>query len=318
MEKKVLIAAPVHPVLLSALSSLGYGYVVHEKITQETGFELIGDCAGVITSTRLQLNKQLIDAAPRLKWIGRMGSGMEVIDLEYAREKGIACFGSPEGNCNAVAEHALGMLLDLIRRISWSYNEMQHGTWKREENRGTELEGKTIGIIGYGHTGAAFGRKLTGFDVRILAYDKYYPERIPAHFVNCPTLAPIFEEADVVSFHVPSQRDTIGYFNRDFIGQMKKPFILINTSRGNVADTASLYEGVLNGKITGACLDVFEKEPISIIDKNNHLNRLLAELSVLPNVVMTPHIAGYTHESLYKMSKILADKITFHLNGQAF
>jgi len=316
IEKMVLIAAPVHPVLLDALSSLGYECVMHEKITQESGFALIGDCVGVITSTRLQLNKELIDAAPNLKWIGRMGSGMEVIDQGYAREKGIVCFASPEGNCNAVAEHALGMLLDLIRRIGWSQAELQHGIWKREENRGTELEGKTIAIIGYGHTGAAFARKLMGFDMRILAYDKYAPQRIPPHIINCQDLEPIFEEADIVSFHVPAQQDTVGYLNQDFIERMHKPFIVINTSRGNIADTIGLHDGLISGKIKGACLDVFEKEPLVIIEKKNYLNRLFAAMSVLPNVVMTPHIAGYTHESLYKMSKILADKVSFYLTDR--
>ena len=316
IEKKVLIAAPVHPVLLDALSSLGYECVIREKITQESGFALISDCVGVITSTRLELNKELIDAAPNLQWIGRMGSGMEVIDLGYAGEKGIVCFGSPEGNCNAVAEHAVGMVLDLIRRIGWSQAELQHGIWKREENRGAELEGKTIGIVGYGHTGAAFAKKLTGFDMQILAYDKYAPQRIPPHIINCRDLEPILEEADIVSFHVPAQQDTVGYLNKGFISRMRKPFIVINTSRGNVADTTSLYEGLISGKINGACLDVFEEEPLFVIEKNNHLNRLFTAMSVLPNVIMTPHIAGYTHEALYKMSKILADKVSFHFNNR--
>ena len=161
-EGKVLIAAPVHEALTGALTAAGYTCVMQENITQELAFRLIGDCAGVITSTRLQLDKALLDAAHELKWIGRMGSGMEVVDLAYAAEKGIACYGSPEGNCNAVGEHTLGMLLGLIRHIVWSQAEIKDGVWKREENRGTELEGKTIGIIGFGHTGRAF-EKVTWF-----------------------------------------------------------------------------------------------------------------------------------------------------------
>jgi D-3-phosphoglycerate dehydrogenase len=304
---KVLIAAPVHPVLIDGLSAKGYTCIIHENISQDTAYELIKDCAGVITSTRLQLDKPLIDAGTKLAWIGRMGSGMEVIDVEYATQKKIACFASPEGNCNAVGEHALGMLLSLIRRIVWSYNEMLRDIWKREENRGTELEGKTVGIIGYGHTGAAFAKKLAGFDVQILAYDKYNPGNIPPAFC-CANLADLMQEADIISFHVPLQADTIHYFDKTFITQMRKPFILVNTSRGQVVDTLALHEGIAAGKVMGACLDVYEQEPLAVMNKD--IRKALDEMMVLPNVVVTPHIAGYTFEALYKMSKVLLDKIT--------
>lgn len=306
-NKKALIAAPVHPVLLDGLAQAGYECIIHEKITQDAAFELIGDCEGVITSTRIQLDKALIDAAPNLRWIGRMGSGMEVIDLEYAMAKGIDCYGSPEGNCNAVGEHALGMLLSLIRRISWSNAEVKQGLWYREENRGIELEGKTIGIVGFGHTGRAFAKKLSGFDLRILAYDKYNQVQEPTDLVTSASIEQIFEEADIVSFHVPLQADTVHYFNREFISLMRKPFILINTSRGVVVDTEALYEGIMTGKIIGACLDVFEQEPITAMRKD--LQCLMNELLALPQVVVTPHIAGYTFEALYKMSKALLTKI---------
>ena len=304
----VLIAAPVHPVLTDGLAACGYNCVLHEKITQSTAFELIKDCVGVITSTRLQLDKTLINSAPHLRWIGRMGSGMEVIDIAYATEKGIKCYSSPEGNCNAVGEHALGMLLTLVHRIAWSNQEMKQGIWKREENRGIELEGKTLGIIGCGHTGQAFAKKLQGFDVRVLAYDKYNCEGIPAHIGSCKTLDPIFEQADIVSFHVPLQHDTIHYLNDDFVSKMQRPFILINTSRGSVVSTHALKNGIEKHKITGACLDVFEQEPLTAM--NSQLKIPLDALINLPNVVVTPHIAGYTFEALYKMSKVLFDKIT--------
>ena len=304
LSNKVLIAAPVDTVLTEGLAALGYECIVHEHISQAIAYELIKDCVGVVTSTRLLLDKDLIDAARELKWIGRMGSGMEVIDLEYAANKGIACFGSPEGNCNAVGEHALGMLLALIRRIVWSDAEMKRGVLHREENRGIELEGKTVGIIGCGHTGRAFAKKLQGFDTRILAYDKYNCEDIPAHIVTCKSLTQIFEEADIVSFHVPLQADTKHYFNEQFIAQMRKPFILINTSRGTVADTTALLKGLSSGKVTGACLDVFEREPLSGMHAG-----VAEQLTSLPNVVVTPHIAGYTFEALYKMSRVLLEKV---------
>jgi D-3-phosphoglycerate dehydrogenase len=304
---KVLIAAPVHPALTEGLANYGYSCALQENINQAKGYELIKDCIGVITSTRLQLDRSLIDAAPMLKWIGRMGSGMEVIDLEYAALKRISCYSSPEGNCNAVGEHALGMLLSLVRRIVWSNNELGRGMWLREENRGIELEGKTIGIIGFGHTGRSFAKKLLGFDTNILVYDKYNQDEIPPYAENCKSLSPIFEEADIISFHVPLQQDTMHYLNEQFISLMRKPFILVNTSRGTVVDFAAMQKGMADGKITGACLDVFEQEPLKAM--NEDTRNILAQLMTTPNVIVTPHIAGYTHEALYKMSKVLLEKL---------
>ncbi len=305
---KVLVAAPVHPVLTDGLTAIGYQCIIQERITQAAAPELARDCVGIITSTRLQLDKALLNAVPGLQWIGRMGSGMEVIDVEYAASKGIACFGSPEGNCNAVGEHAVGMLLSLIRHISWSHSELVGGVWKRDENRGVELEGRTVGIIGYGHTGAAFAKKLSGFDVRLIAYDKYNPGGIPAHIQCCDTMETIYKEADIVSFHVPLLPETVNYFDERFVAAMQKPFIVINTSRGQVVNTVALRNGITSGKIAGACLDVFEQEPLVLADEA--LKVIVSELIHLPNVIVTPHIAGYTFEALYKMSRILLDKIT--------
>jgi D-3-phosphoglycerate dehydrogenase len=311
MEKysgKVLIAAPVHEVLTDGLAAKGYECLFHEDITQAKAFKLVADCTGIITSTRLQLDKELMDAAPNLKWIGRMGSGMEVVDIEYARSKDIACFSSPEGNANAVGEHALGMLLGLIRKIGWAQNEIKQGYWLREENRGTELEGKTIGIIGFGHTGRAFAKKLQGFDMNILAYDNCKPTEVPSYVTCHDTLEPIFRQADIVSFHVPLKDDTIHYLNDSFVTNMTKDFVLVNTSRGIVVDTKALWKGIKSKKIKGACLDVWEQEPISKM--NEEYRDLLSKMAVLPQIIVTPHIAGYTHEALYKMSKVLLNKIT--------
>ncbi len=305
--RKVLIAAPVHEVLTDGLTAAGYTCVVQEKITQELAYRLMADCVGVVTSTRLQLDKALLDAAPGLEWIGRMGSGMEVVDVAYATQKGIKCYSSPEGNCNAVGEHALGMLLGLIRRIPWSQAEIKQGIWKRDENRGTELEGKTIGIIGFGHTGRAFAKKLQGFDIRILVYDKYDTGDIPAYVTNCAHIDELYAEADIISFHVPLQADTVHYFDAAFLDRMVKPFVLINTSRGPVVDTLALRVGMESGKVTGACLDVYEQEPIAAMSADT--GAAFAAIMNLPNVVLTPHIAGYTHEALYKMSKTLLEKI---------
>jgi D-3-phosphoglycerate dehydrogenase len=304
---KVIVAAPVHKILIDRLISDGYTCEMHEHITQSVAPQVIEDSVGIVTSTRLMLDIDLIDKAPHLKWIGRMGSGMEVIDVQYAQSKGIACYGSPEGNCNAVAEHALGMLLALIRRISVSNNEVKNGIWRRNENRGVELEGKTIGIIGFGHTGRALAKKLIGFDMNILAYDKYAENDFPGYVKKCTGLNEIYETADIISFHVPQQPDTYHYFDDIFFNNMKNIFILLNTSRGQVVDLLTLHKGINRGKIIGACLDVFESEPISTLEGER--KEAIDELLKHPAVMATPHIAGYTYEALYKMSNVLADRI---------
>jgi D-3-phosphoglycerate dehydrogenase / 2-oxoglutarate reductase len=309
-KKKVLIAAPVHDILTEGLQQEGYELLFATDITQDRAYGLIASCSGVITSTRLLLDKPLIDAAPALTFIGRMGSGMEVIDQPYAAARGIACYASPEGNCNAVAEHALGMLLALNKRIVVSNREVLEGQWLREQNRGTELEGKTIALIGYGHTGRALARKLQGFDMQVLAYDKYYKPVAEMGITVCDDLRPVFDRADIVSFHVPIAADTHHYFDEHFLEQMAKPFVLVNTSRGEVLDTGALIRGLEDGRISGACLDVFEEEPP--VKMSPGIRALLGQLSGKDNVVLTPHIAGYSHEALYKMSKILLERIIRH------
>ena len=311
MSRKVLIAAPVHPVLTDGLMALGYELVVADKINQAAAFGLIADCEGVVTSTRLNLNQELLDAAPALKWIGRMGSGMEVIDTEYAAMKGIACFSSPEGNRNAVAEHALGMLLSLNKRILWSHNEVRAGQWLREENRGTELEGKTIGLIGFGNTGRAFAKKLQGFDMEILAYDIEHQENIPDYVTFCDDLQPLYDRATIISFHVPLQENTKNYLDQNFLQKITQDFTLINTSRGEIVVTEVLKEGLRSGKIKGAGLDVWREEPLERMSEAARSQ--LEELVTWPQVIITPHIAGYTFEALYKMSRTLLEKVINNL-----
>lgn len=307
MSRKVLIAAPVHTMLIEGLTAAGYECIVREHIKQEEGAVLIADCAGVITSTRLHMDKELIDAAPALQWIGRMGSGMEVIDVPYAQSKGIACYSSPDGNCNAVAEHALGLLLSLTKRIAESSRQVMDGTWLREENRGTELECKTIGIIGFGHTGRALAKKLQGFDMQILAYDKNKIETYPPYVRPCIKLEEIYAQSDIISFHVPLTDDTTHYFNSHFITKMQHPFILLNTSRGMVVDTAALLAGLQQKKVLAVGLDVLEKEPLERV--SGDLKQAVDELLKMPNVIITPHIAGYSFEAVYKMSASLLGQI---------
>jgi D-3-phosphoglycerate dehydrogenase len=306
-RKRVLIAAPVHPILTEALEAEGYELRHALAITQEEAALLIIDCVGVVTSTRLMLNRALIDRAPMLKWIGRMGSGMEVIDVPYATSKGIACLGSPEGNRNAVAEHALGLLLGVTKRIAHSAAEVKRGLWLREENRGSEVEGQTIGIIGFGHTGRAFAKKLQGMDMAILAYDIEEITDAPPYVEVCKSLDEIKARVKILSFHVQIDPNTHHYLDSSFVDSMKWPFILLNTSRGAVVDGEALLRGLQSGRVIGAGLDVWEEEPINKMSA--YLRGVLEKIMEYPTVVVTPHIAGYSVEALFKMSEVLKIKI---------
>lgn len=303
----VLIAAPVHEVLKAGLREAGYELMELPDITQSKAVAVIGACVGVVTSTRLQLDQTLIDAAPGLRWIARMGSGMEVIDLPYAESRGIVCMSSPEGNCNAVAEHAMGLLLGLTKRIAHSNEDLKAGQWLREENRGCELEGRCVGIIGFGHTGRAFAKKLAGFDTKVLAYDIEEIKDVPAHVQMVPDLGKIWSEVEILSFHVQIKADTHHYFNQQFLEQMKQQFILLNTSRGAVVEPDALLAGLASGKIRAAGLDVWEEEPLRKmgVESREKFEQVMRH----PSVIVTPHIAGYSHESLRKMSEVLKTKI---------
>ncbi len=307
MTRRVLIVAPVHNVLLQQLESLGYRYDLREDINRSEALDVIAAYEGVVTSTRLQIDREFIDKATALQWVGRMGSGMEVIDVPYAQQKGVQCFSSPEGNANAVAEQALGMLLALQHKILSAHLEMQRGIWLREENRGLELEGLTAGIIGYGNNGSAFAHKLKAMEVKVLAYDKYRSNFAAPGIEECDSLERMYAEADILSFHLPLTPETRHYFDDAFLARMQKPFVLLNLSRGNIVAQSSLYKGLKSGQIRGAALDVWEKEPVARME--GILQQEYNELITMPNFIGTPHIAGYTVQALYKMSYVLAEKI---------
>lgn len=307
MIKKAFIFSDVHEILIEKLENQGYQVIYSDPENIEMLPTHLSEATGIITSNKFEISAGIIDQAPNLKWIGRLGSGMEIIDTAYAKTKGIQCYNSPEGNANAVAEQALGMLLSLQCRIPKAHFEMQNQLWLRDENRGFEIEGKTAGIIGYGHNGAAFGKKLNALGVQVLAYDKYDSSRIGDEIFNCPDLSEIYEKADFLSFHVPLNEETWHYFNDDFLEKMQKNFVLLNLSRGPVVSLSTLYEGMKSGKILSAALDVWEKEPFWKMDKD--LKTKAMELLTDFNFIGTPHIGGYTYEALYKMSFYLAEKI---------
>ena len=304
---KILHLDTTHPFLEKELEKIGFEN--HFDFDSLKSDLKLYDYFGIIIRSRISIDKDFINKCKNLKFIARIGSGIENIDVDYAKQKGIQIISTPEGNSNAVGEHALGMLLSLLNNINSSSKEVQKGIWNRESNRGIELKDKTVGLIGYGNTGKSFAKKLNGFDVNTIFYDIKKIEK--DNYANPVSLNYLKDNSDIISLHISMTEESIGLINKNFIESCAKPFWLINTSRGSCIIINDLVKGLKDGKVLGAGLDViaFEKKSFEKLTVNENDQSNLNYLNSSNNVILTPHIAGWTQESKIGLVKIALEKI---------
>ncbi len=309
---KILVIDLMHESLLPLLAAKGLSADYRPALKREEVYDAVGDYEGLVVRSKITIDEALLGRAPRLRFIARAGAGMDQIDVEACRKRGIALFNAPEGNRVAVAEHALGMLLCLFNKLHLADRQVREGTWDREGNRGVELMGKTVGIIGYGNTGREFARRVRAFGCPVLAYDKYRQGYGDA-FAEASTLEAIFERADVLSLHVPLTPETLGWVDETFLGRFRKSIYLVNTARGEIVPLAGLVAALGSGKVHGACLDVLENEKLAAL---NPAQRIAFDaLAASDRVLFTPHVAGWTHESYRKINLVLVEKVARFVAG---
>lgn len=305
----IIITAPVPEFLITTFQNKGFAVLYDPEITYDQLYEKITSATGIVVTTRIKLDRPLLQKAEKLEWIGRLGSGMELIDIPFAESKNIKLISTPEGNRNAVAEHCMGMLLSLLQNIHKSSIEVAKRIWNRQENRGYELDGKTVGIIGYGNTGQRFAELLTCFNATVLAYDKYKFD-FGGGKIKEANLDQIKKYSDVISFHLPLSEETTHFANVEFFAGLEGKPVILNSSRGKIIDTAALIKALKQNKISGAGLDVIENENLNSQTKEE--KKQLKFLCSRPDVIVTPHIAGYSYEAFQKMSESLLYKLNIN------
>jgi D-3-phosphoglycerate dehydrogenase len=301
---KILIVDDLHPAFKIVAEQIGFEVDDQPFIKKEKVLEILKDYVGLAIRTKFRVDKEVIDAAANLKFVARAGAGMDNIEVAYADEKNIQLINAPEGNADAVGEHCVGLLLSMMNNFRKADNEIRNGIWEREGNRGYELKGKTVGIIGYGNNGSSFARKLKGFEVIVLAYDKY-KTRFTDDFATEASMEEIVKYSDVLSFHIPLTRETKQLVNEEYLSHFRKPLFFINASRGEIVNTQSVLKGIKESRILGAGFDVLEKEKFPALADADFYQDLIKEDKVL----LTPHIGGWTFDSYRKISEVLAEKL---------
>lgn len=301
---KILIIDDLHPAFKEQAVTLGFEVDDQPEITRAETLAIIKDYVGIAVRTKFKIDKELFDAAPNLKFVARAGAGLDNIDVAIAKERNIKLINAPEGNNDAVGEHAIGLLLALMNNFRNANLEIRNGVWDRERNRGYELKGKTVGIIGYGFMGRKMARKLAGFEVNVIAYDKYQTG-FSDEFVREVSMEEIVKHSDVLSLHIPLTNETKQMVDDEYFFHFKKPIFFINTARGEIVNTAAVLKNIQSGKILGAGLDVLEVEKFPALGEQPWFNDLKAS----GKVILTPHVGGWTFDSYRKISEVLAQKL---------
>lgn len=304
MKNNILIVDDIHSAFIQRVEAAGYACDYQPTITTGEAIAILNRYDGLVIRSKFRVDKAIIDSAPNLRFICRAGAGMDNIDEAYAIQQNITLINAPEGNSDAVGEHAIGLLLSLMNNINIADAQIRAGSWQREANRGHELKGKTVGIIGYGHMGQSFARKLSGFQVGVLAYDKY-KTGFSDKYAREVSMEEIVRYSDVLSFHIPLTAETNGLVDDEYLFHFKKPIFLINTSRGKVVKTSAVLNAIRQGKIIGAGLDVLEVEKFPALSEQAWFD----ELRQSGKVILSPHVAGWTFDSYRKISEVMAEKL---------
>jgi len=304
LKNTILIVDDIHPIFMEKAEALGYHCDYRPLIKPDEALQILGDYEGLVMRSKFKLNHQYIDAGKNLRFVCRAGAGMDNIDEAYAAEKGITLINAPEGNMDAVGEHAIGLLLALMNNLNVADAQIRAGNWQREANRGYELKGKTVGIVGYGFMGHSFAKKLSGFEANVIAYDKY-KTGFSDQYAREVSMEEIVKQSDILSLHIPLTPETTGLVNEEYLFHFKKPIFLINTARGKAVQTRAVLNAIKQGKVLGAGLDVLEIEKFPTLAEQEWFD----ELRQSGKVILTPHVAGWTFDSYRRISEVMAEKL---------